>query len=131
MEDWIYIDDFKGEILDNIHCDTRDFYIITYNLDSDKRNEIINSVKHKTPSCIFKSDEIIPILKSLEEKSEGKAEWRMLTTRAHPGWLKYIRFIKIKDQEYIAYEIVGMNKYKALHRYQLMSEINKEYLATQ
>lgn len=131
MGGWIYIDNFKGEILDNIHCDTRDFYIITSTLDNNMRNEIINGIKHKTPSCIFKSDEIIPLLKLLEEKSGGKAEWRMLTTMAHREWLKYIRFIKIKDHEYIAYEIADANKYIALSKYQLMSEINKEYLATQ
>lgn len=85
--------------------------------------------------CKFKQSEILRLLKLLEEKSGGKAEWRMLTTKSHRGWLKYIRFIKVVDTVseepvYLSYENSG-EVFNLLSRRVLTSEINNEYLATQ
>lgn len=124
QKEWIYIDDI--EISDNtqcIHCDTRDFHILTtedpvsvelldFSLDTKKKQEAFDQ-------CIFKDwEEIKAYLKGLEEVSGGKGEWRFLSFDypykgshylAH-GWHKYFRFARL-EEGWFAYTESGNNYY--------------------
>lgn len=132
METFEYIDDYKGlPNVSSIHCDTRDFYVICYNVDSAYRRRVLKGIHRQAgygtlSDCRFTKDEILPILKDLETRSGGKGKWRMITTEHYKEWLKYIQFIK-DGNTYIAYD----NDYNVLSRTILTEPINKEHLAFQ
>lgn len=123
-KDWTYIDEAEiAETVQTIHCDTRDFHILTvdepvstelldYTLDTKKKMEAFEQ-------CLFKDwDEIKAYLKKIEEASGGKGRWRFLSFDypykgshylAH-GWHKYFRFAKL-DEGWFAYTESGSNYY--------------------
>lgn len=133
MKDWKYIDTYESlPDADFIHCDTRDFHILCV---EDKEylkkaeKEIRKKFGYETLSdCQFDKEEILPMLKDLENKSGGKGSWRHLTlgVTSKIGWLKYIRFIKWNNK-YLAYT-TNCDEYILLSREELSSPINEEYL---
>ena len=131
MKDWIYIDEAELNNAQQIHCDTRDFFVLTSNNPVDGNiSNFINTIKEKPNvynNCIFKDvGEVYEYLKELEEASGGKGEWRYLTfnypkhsSKYMEGWHKYLRFAKVEDG-YFAYINEGM----------INHVIRKDYVST-
>lgn len=124
MTDWIYIDDINiDENTQCIHCDTRDFHILT--IEEPISIELLDYAKDaaKKPEafeqCLFKDwEEIKNYLKELENASGGKCNWRFLSFDypykgshylAH-RWHKYLRFAKL-NEGWFAYTESGNNYY--------------------
>lgn len=122
--DWNYIDEVEfDDTVKTIHCDTRDFHILT--IDEPVTTELLDfaaDTKRKPEAfemCLFKDwEEIKEYLKGLEAASCGKGEWRFLSFDypykgshylAH-GWHKYFRFAKL-DEGWFAYTDCGNNYY--------------------
>lgn len=136
MSDWKYIDEYASlPDADFIHCDTRDFHILCNTCDDEYREKVKKDLKkhmNNCPNCRFTSSEILKVLKGLETRSGGRGHWSYITTKSHPTWLKYIRFIKtnkVTDGEpvYIAYSTSG-DKTEVLSHTLLSESINEEYL---
>lgn len=129
MNEWKYIDEYESlPNTDFIHCDTRDFHIICVNNKGYKRETRLELKRINTQSmfsdCLFTKDEILKILKDLENRSGGKGNWRHIQID-DIHWLKYIRFIKWNDDKYLAY---ANDDCKILSHELLESSINEEYL---
>lgn len=129
MNEWKYIDEYESlPNTDSIHCDTRDFYINCINNKEYKREIRLELKRINTQSMfsdyLFTKDEILKILKDLENRSGGKGDWRYIQIDDIP-WLKYIRFIKWNDDKYLAY---ANDDCKILSHELLESSINEEYL---
>lgn len=82
MSEWKYIDSI-AELSDFecAHCDTRDFYMVTYDTISQPwkvLNKFLKKNRIIVEQCSFNKDEIIPLLKSLETASGGEGDWRHL-----------------------------------------------------
>lgn len=107
MNDWEYID--KIDTLpaeDFIHCDTRDFHVLAVSgSDDDKTNILKKMVRRRLRQehFLFRRDEILGTLKTLEMHSGGPGEWRMLrpkkSSHHNINWLKYIRFVAVDTIE--------------------------------
>lgn len=110
MEEWKYIDEYDSlPGTKFVHCDTRDFHILC---SDDGTRQIVRSTLcalHKlgdVRDAMFRRDEILGWLKSLEQGSGGKGEWRLLSFDFHgtdyePAgknpmgtWIKYIRLVR-------------------------------------
>lgn len=130
MSNWKYIDEYDSlPDVDFIHCDTRDFHILCV---EDNREETLKNIRevagYRTLSdCKFTKEEILTTLKSLETRSGGRGEWRYITTKSHPLWLKYIRFVKSEESTYIAYNAFG-DIIEVLSHKLLSEPVNEEYL---
>lgn len=127
MSNWIYIDDISSlDKTDFIFCDTRDFCI---NCVDNKTylKELNKYFKNKISICKITHDEILPLLKDLEIRSGGKGSWRSISTTSYKKWLKYIRFMKISDNEYFVYTNTGDDN-TPLPVSTLKESINLEYL---
>ena len=99
---WNYIDDYNGDIDNNIksiHCDTRDFYILLRDETKDK------DITQYNDDNIIKTKDILPFLKSLEVISGGQKDWRLLSFSRDiiddiSGWdFKYIRLYRISNTD--------------------------------
>lgn len=113
-KNWTYIDKITSlPNCDQIHCDTRDFFILSLELESEESNDLefynkleqfIQNNKTIVDKCSFKHSEILPLLKNLEIRSGGQGHWRHLAmTSMKMWWLKYIRFKKIDNDTYFCY----------------------------
>lgn len=125
VDEWVYIDEYaqKGfSDVDIIHCDTRDFHILCVKSDPEYYKEVKSHLQVFSILCYLSRDEILMFLKDLEIQSGGKGKWRFLSTKHHPDWIKYIRFIKVDDDLYIMYESCG-GKHIALPSSILKDEI--------
>lgn len=142
MNDWKYIDEYDSlPQTDFIYCDTRDFHILCTNGDRALIHRVMKGINRSAGNgtlsdCKFRRDEILGTLKTLENESGGKGEWRFLSFESHPDWVKYIRFIKTKETVelpvhtepvYIAYINHG-ESYEVLSRNLLSSKPVEEYL---
>lgn len=84
MSEWKYIDSI-AELSDFECCDTRDFYMVTYDTISQPwkvLNKFLKKNRIIVEQCSFNKDEIIPLLKSLETASGGEGGiwyWILLT----------------------------------------------------
>ena len=142
MSDWKYIDEYNSlPATEFIHCDTRDFHILCMEGDRVEIHRTMKGIRHSAghgtlSDCKFRRDEILGTLKALENESGGKGDWRYLSTKSHPGWIKYIRFVKTAETVdllgriepvYIAYTTCG-STYEVLSRSLLSEEIDKDSL---
>lgn len=114
MNNWIYIDEINElNNFDNMHCDTRDFHMICFESDENPDIVLDRFIKNNqdiVKKCLFKSSEIIPMLKELEINSGGKRKWRNLSiNKTQFYWLKYIRFKKIDTDTYFCYTTKSTN----------------------
>lgn len=138
MSDWKYIDEYNSlPAADFVHCDTRDFHILC--VESEDTSKVLKEIKKANGTlsdCKFRRDEILGTLRTLENESGGKGQWRMITTESHPEWLKYIRFVKTTETielvgrtepVYIAYSNRG-NTYNVLSRKVLSETPVEKYL---
>ena len=122
--EWIYIDEVEvNENIRGIHCDTRDFGVLTVEEPTSVEIlDFVKDVKRKPEAyeqCLFDSwEEIKKYLKDLENSTGGKGKWRFISFN-YPykgakylaqGWHKYFRFAKI-DDKWFAYTIEGGNYY--------------------
>lgn len=111
LQNWIYIDNIKDveinyELLKSIHCDTRDFCILLSKNNANPNLDVFKLLKFKKvpDKFLIKLDEILPFLKNVETISGGKGGWRCLNfnnVEDKLGWLKYIRFYRYKDNQFI------------------------------
>lgn len=118
--EWIYIDIFDAlPEVKFVHCDTRDFHVLCANeATSEKSRRLENEVRHRLrqENFLFRRDEILGCLKTLEQHTGGNGEWRHLRLKPSGhykiGWLKYIRFVwtgelvdmgNRKERVYVAY----------------------------
>lgn len=101
--DWRYIDEYdKLPRAEEVFCDTRDFHILctddkesAYNHLRDLRRQ----VGYGTLSdCKYRRDEILGVLKTIEEESGGYRDWRCLYIKPINTWIKYIRFIRLNEE---------------------------------
>lgn len=116
--EWIYIDDFK--LRDDskfISCDTRDFYMTRTMTDPRYGKELgkwdsnlLKTIEElsKNPPMIEKYirdyDDIIKYLKSIENKTGGKGDWRFLSFNCNKDvWCKYIRAVKYNDHKWFIF----------------------------
>lgn len=142
MSRWKYIDEYDSlPAKDIIYCDTRDFSILCVDKDTVELNRIMKEIKRSSgygtlSNCKFRRDEILGFLKVLENESGGKGDWRYLSTKSHPDWIKYIRFIKTMETVecighiepvYIAYTTYG-SIHEVLSRNLLNDKINIDLL---
>lgn len=115
--EWCYLDDIRG-IEDDVysfHCDTRDFYCVKMSnpVSGIQPTEAEKLVKNRFAIniCLLAhKDEILPWLKSIEQMSGGKAEWRCLNFKGintDCGWLKYIRFYRLDDNMFVVSDSEG------------------------
>lgn len=142
--DWTYIDNIdKLPAEDFVHCDTRDFFVLTCNKNPKEKNDkfakLIRS-RMRQEQFLFRRDEILGTLKALEMGSEGPGDWRMLRLKPSRhydiSWLKYIRFAAVDKIEilgrtervYVAYaDCCG--QYTQLSRQDLTPEnLDNEHL---
>lgn len=105
MSEWKYIDSI-AELSDFecAHCDTRDFYMVTYDTISQPwkvLNKFLKKNRIIVEQCSFNKDEIIPLLKSLETASGG-FYW----------WIKYIRFQRLSNGQYFCFTDTIIPLYK-------------------
>lgn len=140
MSDWIYIGEFETlPETEFIHCDTRDFHALCTDGDKKYSYEIFKGIRrcenrNEIARCKIPHNEILQILKNLEKRSGGRGEWRMITTKSHPSWLKYIRFVKTAEKDnsdnplYIAYTACG-ETYRVITRSILEEEPIEKYLS--
>lgn len=102
MSKWKYIDEYDSlPASDVIECDTRDFNLLCTE-DRDAVNRIIKEVRQQIgygtlSDCKFRRDEILGFLKSLEQATGGKREWKCVTIGSNGYWAKYIRFLKTSE----------------------------------
>lgn len=99
MSEWKYIDSI-AELSDFecAHCDTRDFYMVTYDTISQPwkvLNKFLKKNRIIVEQCSFNKDEIIPLLKSLETASGGEGDWRHLVLDSIDHW--WIKISVSKD----------------------------------
>lgn len=122
--EWIYIGDYISlSDTDFIHCDTRDFHILCIDNKKSLKETLKEIESFDSTGCEYTKEEILNILKSLELKSGGKKDWRLLSTKSHPTWLKYIRFVKVDNDKYIAYTTSGDRITKLLDRGVLTDDV--------
>lgn len=103
MNEWKYIDEY--DILprtEEIFCDTRDFHIICLD-DKDLARQQLRNIHHQVgygilSDCKYRRDEILGVLKTIEEESGGNQEWRCLYIKPIDVWIKYIRFIRLNEE---------------------------------
>lgn len=108
MSEWKYIDSI-AELSDFecAHCDTRDFYMVTYDTISQPwkvLNKFLKKNRIIVEQCSFNKDKIIPLLKSLETASGGEGDWRHLVLDSiDHWWIKYIRFQRLSNGQYFCF----------------------------
>lgn len=96
--EWVPLDkcNITPEVM-AVHCDTRDFGCL---LTNDIENKTyLKYAKNKR--YIVEADKIVNVLKSLREMTGGNVKWRLIRFK-DCGWLKYIRFYRVSDDEFIA-----------------------------
>lgn len=139
MSDWKYIDEYNSlPATEFIYCNTRDFHILCMEGDKAEIHRTMKGIRHSAgygtlSDCKFRRDEILGTLKALENESGDR---RYLSTKSHPGLIKYIRFIKTEETVellgrvepvYIAYTTYG-SAYEVLSRSLLSEEIDNDSL---
>lgn len=138
MSKWKYIDEYKELPGDKfVFCDTRDFHIIT--TDDGKVPQKLFNLISKEPDLdnySFNRSEILGALKTLEQGTGGKGDWRYVST-PKTSWLKYVRFIRTPmkvelagrtESVYIAY-CECADDFELLSRTDLDPDnVNKEFL---
>lgn len=138
MSKWKYIDEYKELPGDKfIFCDTRDFHIIT--TDDGKVPQKLFNLISKEPDLddySFNRSEILGALKTLEQGTGGKGDWRQISI-PKTCWLKYVRFIRTPmkvelvgrtEPVYIAY-CECADDFELLSRTDLDPDnVNKEFL---
>lgn len=102
MNNWVYIDSINSmPTVQFVNCDTRDFNIITddepIQEQLEKRDKAaIQTYRNRLrgEDYIFRQDEILGTLKTLEMNTGGPGEWRMITLKNKTAqvWVKYIEF---------------------------------------
>lgn len=102
------------DVVTSLHCDTRDFNVIMQvTMYSKENNKDVYRLLHggKVNECFLMSgNDIIPWLQKLEAMSGGNCEWRMLNFKGidtRLGWLKYIRFYRYKDNQFVVCDSFG------------------------
>lgn len=123
---WKYIDEYdKLPGTTFVHCDTRDFNIMCVDrkMQVTDMDEIIKDAltKPDIEDCMFRRAEILGALKTIECATGGKGVWRciQLKHRTDIGWLKYIRFVMVKEGDepiYLCYTTRGPSKYILISR---------------
>ena len=96
--EWVPLDkcNITPEVM-AVHCDTRDFgCLLTNDIES---KAYLKYAKNKR--YIVEADKIVNVLKSLKEMTGGNIKWRLIRFK-NCGWLKYIRFYRVSDDEFIA-----------------------------
>ena len=96
--EWVPLDkcNITPEVM-AVHCDTRDFgCLLTNDIES---KAYLKYAKNKR--YIVEADKIVNVLKSLREMTGGNVKWRLIRFK-DCGWLKYIRFYRVSDDEFIA-----------------------------
>lgn len=96
--EWVPLDkcNITPEVM-AVHCDTRDFgCLLTNDIES---KTYLKYAKNKR--YIVEADKIVNVLKSLKEMTGGNVKWRLIRFK-DCGWLKYIRFYRVSDDEFIA-----------------------------
>ena len=122
--DWEYIDTYTSlPDTDLIICDTRDFHILCADSDGVSKSTINTLHAQKSDNVLYRRDEILGYLKSLELASnyEGqRTEWRfLLFNEPKDVWFKYLRFLKVgsidlltrTEPVYIGYVCTGGEMY--------------------
>lgn len=138
MDDWMYIGELDSIIdgVEQIHVDTRDFYVILREDPVDLRDcrhpEITKNLFNE--DYFIKKEEILPMLRNLETISGGKVEWRHIFFKEDSGiddegWLKYIRIYKIHKGKNSG-DFIVCNRDSKPFKWRLMSEdtIESDYL---
>lgn len=90
-------------------CDTRDFYMVTYDTISQPwkvLNKFLKKNRIIVEQCSFNKDEIIPLLKSLETAAR-----EALDSIDH-WWIKYIRFQRLSNGQYFCFTDTIIPLYK-------------------
>ena len=96
--EWVPLDkcNITPEVM-AVHCDTRDFgCLLTDDIESKTYMKYAKNKRY-----IVNADKIVDILKSLRELTGGDIKWRFIRFK-DCGWLKYIRFYRFSDDEFIA-----------------------------
>lgn len=96
--EWVPLDkcNITPEVM-AVHCDTRDFGCLLKNdIESKAYLKYANDKRY-----IVNADKIVDILKNLRELTGGNIKWRLIRFK-DCGWLKYIRFYRVSDEEFIA-----------------------------
>lgn len=90
---WTYIESFKS-LPDTtfVYCDTRNFRILC--IDDELSDKLLEKIATATDDNKFNRSEILGLLAGLEADSGGKRLWRIIRMKNHPGWCKYIRFVR-------------------------------------
>lgn len=146
--DWIPLEEIQDipDNITNLHCDTRDFCMTGsteefYNSSKAEDRKFCAFIRKeikKNSEVLINKDEIIPLLRNLEEWSGRKADWRFLSFIEGPenisgSWFKYIRFYRIKRTDYFVitcrneYKSEGLVDYKKVFT---KENINQEHLHT-
>lgn len=103
MNEWKYIDEYDSlPQAEEVFCDTRDFHIICSD-DKDRLRQHLRDIRHQVGygtllDCKYRRDEILGVLKTIEEESGGNQEWRCLYIKPIDTWIKYIRFIRLNEE---------------------------------
>lgn len=95
--EWVPLDkcNITPEVM-AVHCDTRDFgCLLTNDIESKTYLKYANDKRY-----IVNADKIVDILKNLRELTGGNIKWRLIRFK-DCGWLKYIRFYRVSDEEFI------------------------------
>lgn len=99
MKGWISIDEIN-ELepgWTQLHCDTRDFHLLTKKLPLDPSFALRIDAIGKQEEFLISEDDILPMLKRIKAFSGGDAQWRCLAFKGGitpHEWVKYIRFYK-------------------------------------
>ena len=144
---WKYIDEISKKSLEDpeiecVHVDTRDFHV---NVCSDPKQEFLTKEERKTilsychnnqynsANFVFSTEEMLERIKNIETWSGGKGNWRSIFIKPtngslykeRTGWdFKYLRFFKIKDNEWI---MLNRNKIDIVYKNVVVEEnIDKE-----
>ena len=116
LDEWYPIEYFQyiPNGVTAIHCDTRDFYMIirNYKIEKDIDKDLYRLLHGAkiNERFLIKRSEIISWLKTIEEISGGKCQWRCLnftTIKTKLGWLKYIRMYYYKDDYFVVCDGYG------------------------
>ena len=103
MSEWKYIGKYKSlPCAEEIFCDTRDFHIKCSD-DKEVAYKHLRDIRHQVgygtlSDYKYRRDEILGILKTIEEESGGNHDWRCLYIKPIKSWIKYIRFIRLNEE---------------------------------
>lgn len=79
-----------------VHCDTRDFgCLLSTDIDSKAYKKYAKKKRY-----VVNANEIPKILTDLKDMTGGDIKWRLIRFK-DCGWLKYIRFYRVSEDEFV------------------------------